>query len=46
MKRELRTKLTLLRLDVGGEVRDTQYDEYHRASVVTRSLNPGQNVSI
>ena len=46
MKRELRTKLTLLRPDVGGEVRDTQYDQYQQASVVTRSLNPGQTVSV
>ena len=45
-KRELRTKLTLLRPDVGGDMRDTQQDRYQQATALTRSLNPGQTVSV
>ena len=45
-EREIRTKLTLLRPDVGGEMRDTQHDQYQQALVVTRSLNPEQTVII
>ena len=46
MKKELRTNLPLLRPDVGGDMRDTQQDRYQQATALTRSLNPGQTVSV
>ncbi|XP_062511205.1 uncharacterized protein LOC134187104 [Corticium candelabrum] len=39
-------KVDTLSPGVEGKVRDTQYNQYQQASVVTRSLNPVQTVSI
>ena len=46
LKRDLRTKLTLLRPELGKEIRDTQRNQYDQATSNARSLTPGQSVSV
>ncbi len=46
MKRELRTRLTLVRPESGGKIRDRQSERYEEATKYVRNLNPGDTVAV
>ena len=46
LKRELRTRLTLLRPETRNNIRDLQTDQYENATFQARDLEPGSTVSV
>ena len=46
LKRELRTRLTLLRPETGNNIRDLQTDQCEDATFRARDLEPGSTVSV
>ncbi|XP_062505027.1 uncharacterized protein LOC134181777 [Corticium candelabrum] len=46
LKRELRTRLTLLRTKTGNNIRDLQTDQYEDATFRARDLEPGSTLRV
>ncbi|XP_062520850.1 uncharacterized protein LOC134195787 [Corticium candelabrum] len=46
MKRELRTRLTLVQPESGRQIRDRQSERYEEATKYVRNLNPGDTVAV